>query len=147
MFVGKYYNSIDSKSRLIIPAKFREELGPKCVISGSLDDCLTIYTLQQWEKFVEEKLEKLPQSNPQARKLQNYFYSTAANCDVDKQGRMTISQELIEHAGIVKDLVTIGKNRVIEVWSRESWEKQLDPDTGRVMSVSELAESMEQYGF
>ena len=60
---------------------------------------------------------------------------------------MTISQELIEHAGIVKDLVTIGKNRVIEVWSRESWEKQLDPDTGRVMSVSELAESMEQYGF
>ena len=56
MFVGKYNNSIDSKSRVIVPAKFRDELEGRCIIAKSLDRCLTIYPLAQWEKFVEEKL-------------------------------------------------------------------------------------------
>ena len=67
MFVGKYNNSIDSKSRVIVPAKFRDELEGRCIIAKSLDRCLTIYPLSQWEKFVEEKLEILPAGNPQAK--------------------------------------------------------------------------------
>ena len=86
MFVGKYYNSIDSKSRIIVPAKFRDELEGRCIIAKALDKCLTIYPRKQWEKFVEEKLEILPTGNPQARKLKRHFYSSAAECDVDKQG-------------------------------------------------------------
>ena len=80
MFVGKYNNSIDSKSRVIVPAKFRDELEGRCIIAKSLDRCLTIYPLAQWEKFVEEKLEILPAGNPQARKLKRHFYSSAAEC-------------------------------------------------------------------
>ena len=147
MFVGKYNNSIDSKSRVIVPAKFRDELEGRCIIAKSLDRCLTIYPLAQWEKFVEEKLEILPAGNPQARKLKRHFYSSAAECDVDKQGRLTIPQELKEYAGIEKELITVGSYKTIEVWSREHWEDELDPDTGELMNASEVAESMEQYGF
>ena len=147
MFVGKYNNSIDSKSRVIVPAKFRDELEGRCIIAKSLDRCLTIYPLAQWKKFVEEKLEILPAGNPQARKLKRHFYSSAAECDVDKQGRLTIPQELKEYAGIEKELITVGSDKTIEVWSREHWEDELDPDTGELMNASEVAESMEQYGF
>ena len=117
MIVGKYYNSIDSKSRIIVPAKFRDELEGRCIIAKALDRCLTMYPKDQWEKFVEEKLDILPTGNPQARKLRRHFYSSAAECDVDKQGRLTIPQDLREYAGIEKDLVTIGSNKTIEVWS------------------------------
>ena len=147
MFVGKYNNSIDSKSRVIVPAKFRDELEGRCIIAKSLDRCLTIYPLAQWEKFVEEKLEILHAGNPQARKLKRHFYSSAAECDVDKQGRLTIPQELKEYAGIEKELITVGSDKTIEVWSREHWEDELDPDTGELMNASEIAEGMEQYGF
>ena len=100
MFVGKYYNSIDSKSRVIVPAKFRLELGGRCIVAKALDKCLTVYPFEQWEKFVNEKLELLPDSNPQARRLKRHFLSSAAECDVDKQGRMKIPQDLAEYAGI-----------------------------------------------
>ena len=147
MIVGKYYNSIDSKSRIIVPAKFRDDLEGRCIIAKSLDKCLTIYPRKQWEKFVEEKLDILPTGNPQARKLKRHFYSSAAECDVDKQGRLTIPQELKEYAGIEKDLITVGSDKTIEIWSRQNWDDELDPDTGELMNASEVAESMEQYGF
>ncbi len=147
MFVGKFNNSIDSKSRMIVPAKFRDGLGGRCVIAKALDKCLTIYPVHEWEKFAEEKLEILPTGNPQARKLKRHFYSSAAECDVDRQGRLTIPQELKDYAGIEKDLITVGSNKTIEIWSREQWSDEVDPETEEVMNASEVAESMEQYGF
>ena len=130
-----------------MPAKFRDDLEGRCIIAKSLDKCLTIYPRKQWEKFVEEKLDILPTGNPQARKLKRHFYSSAAECDVDKQGRLTIPQELKEYAGIEKDLITVGSDKTIEIWSRQNWDDELDPDTGELMNASEVAESMEQYGF
>ena len=147
MFVGKYYNSIDVKSRVIVPAKFRLELGSRCIVAKALDKCLTVYPFEQWEKFVNEKLELLPDSNPQARRLKRNFLSSAAECDVDKQGRLKIPQDLADYAGIDKELVTIGSNRTIEIWSKENWSEELDEDTGELMNASEIAEGMEQYGF
>ncbi len=146
MFVGKYNNSIDGKNRLIVPVKFRDELRGKCIMAKSLDRCLTIYTLDEWKKFVD-KLDTLPDSNPVSRRVRRHFHSSAAECDIDKQGRLTIPQELREYAGITKELITIGSNRVIEVWSRENWEAELDPQTGELMDASEAAEGLEVYGF
>ena len=77
MFVGKYYNSIDNKSRLIVPAKFRDELRGKCVLAKSLDKCLTIYTMEEWKTFADE-LDTLPKSNPEARVLKRHFNASAA---------------------------------------------------------------------
>lgn len=151
MFIGKYQNSIDSKSRLIIPAKFREELGERCVVAQSLDKCLTISPMEEWEAFLEE-LKMLPKSNPEARMIRRYFNQSAAVCDVDKQGRVTIPQELREYAGIRKDLVTIGNIDSIEVWSRECWEEDAfrqagdEADAGNI-NASEIAAKLEKYNF
>ena len=146
MFVGKYYNSIDGKFRLIVPSKFRDELRGKCVIARSLDKCLTIYTMEEWQVFMD-KLDQLPTSNPNSRRVRRHFHSSAAECDIDKQGRLTIPQELREYAGIDKELVTIGSNKTIEVWSMEYWEEQLNPETGELLDASEAAEGLEVYGF
>ena len=146
MFVGKYNNSIDSKNRLIVPARFREELRGKCIIAKALDKCLTIYTMEEWKKFVD-KLDELPTSNPNSRRVKRHFHSSAAECDIDKQGRLTIPQELREYAGITKDLITVGSNRTIEVWSREYWDAELNPETGELLDASEAAEGLEVYGF
>ena len=146
MFVGKYNNSIDSKFRLIVPARFREELRGKCIIAKSLDKCLTIYTIEEWKKFVD-KLDQLPTSNPASRRVRRHFHSSAAECDIDKQGRLTIPQELREYAGIQKELITVGSNRTIEVWSKEQWDAELNPDTGELLDASEAAEGLEIYGF
>ncbi len=146
MFVGKYTNSIDAKSRLIVPARFREELRGRCVLAKALDRCLTIYTMEEWEKFAN-KLDELPGGREDIRRLKRHFNSSAAECDIDKQGRMTIPQELREYAGITRDLVTIGSNRTIEVWSKENWDAELNPDTGELLDVAEIAEGLELYGF
>ena len=146
MFVGKYYNSIDNKSRLIVPAKFRDELGGRCVVAKSLDKCLVIYTKEEWQKFADE-LDKLPKSNPETRVIKRHFHASAADCDIDKQGRLTIPQELKSYAGIDKELVTVGSNKVIEVWSKEFWNEQLDPESGELIDVSEAAKGLEIYGF
>ena len=146
MFVGKYNNSIDAKSRLIVPARFRDELRGKCIMAKSLDKCLTIYTMEEWKKFVD-KLDELPTSNPNSRRVRRHFHSSAAECDIDKQGRMTIPQELREYADIDKELVTVGSNKVIEVWSKEQWDAELDPDTGELLDASEAAKGLEVYGF
>lgn len=151
MFVGKFQNSIDSKSRLIIPAKFREELGGRCVIAQSLDKCLTISTEAEWENFLQE-LKALPRSNAEARMIRRYFNQSAALCDVDKQGRVTIPQELKEYAGITKELVTIGNIDNIEVWSKENFEKDAFAQAGDDVSASginasEIAAKLEKYGF
>ena len=151
MFVGRYQNSIDSKSRLIIPAKFREELGGRCVIAQSLDKCLTISTEAEWENFLQE-LKALPRSNAEARMIRRYFNQSAAKCDVDKQGRVTIPQELKDYAGITKELVTIGNIDNIEVWSKENFEKEAFAQAGEnvtasEINASEIAAALEKYGF
>ncbi len=120
-------------------------------MAQSLDKCLTISTLEEWEKFLGE-LNQLPRSNPEARMIRRYFNQSAAICDVDKQGRVTIPQELREYAGITKELVTIGNINNIEVWSKEHWEKDAFAQAGENMSAgdidaSAIAEKLEKFNF
>lgn len=90
MFMGTYDHSIDAKGRVIVPAKFREELGDSFVVTLGLDGCLFVYPQEDWEDFVKQ-LRELPGSK-EARKLQRYFMAGAASCELDKQGRTLIRQ-------------------------------------------------------
>ena len=121
MFMGKYQNSIDAKNRMIVPSKYREELGYKCVLTKGIDKCLYIYPMSEWERFMT-KLSALPSSDMNARAFVRHFYANAVECEVDRQGRLTIPQELRDYAGIDKELVTIGILDKIEIWSRAEWE-------------------------
>lgn len=142
MFTGKYENTTDAKFRMIIPSKFREELGYKCVITMGIDCCLYIYPMAQWEEFTA-KLMELPVSNARARAFVRYFNQSAVQCEPDKQGRITLPQEHRIYAGIERELVTIGVMNKIEVWSREKFEA--DPANTRPDPV-DLAKDMEAYG-
>ena len=142
MFMGKYQNSIDAKNRMIVPSKYREELGYKCVLTKGIDKCLYIYPMSEWERFMT-KLSALPSSDMNARAFVRHFYANAVDCDVDRQGRLTIPQELRDYAGIDKELVTIGILDKIEIWSRAEWENAED---GPQLAPEDIAQKMAEYG-
>lgn len=139
MFMGEFNHSIDAKGRIIIPSKFREDLGEEFVLTLGLDGCLFAYPNSEWEIFVE-KLKTLP-GTKEARQLQRYFMAGAAACEVDKQGRILIPAKLRESAGLEKDIVFVGVLNKIEIWSKERWDKNNDFD-----DVDDIAERMSEYG-
>lgn len=142
MLMGEYRNSIDAKSRLIVPAKFRDELEFKCVLTKGLDNCLYIYPMDEWVRF-QEKLATLPVSDAKARAFVRYFYASAVECEIDKQGRLTIPQSLKEYARIEKELVTLGVLNKVEIWSKQEWESA---ENGEKLEPGEFAAQMESYG-
>lgn len=142
MLMGKYQNSIDAKSRMIIPAKFREELKGNAVLTMGMDKCLYIYPMKEWEAFIG-KLKALPQSDEIARAFVRNFFANAVECDIDKQGRLTIPAEHRAYAGIQKELVTVGNLDKIEIWAREEWENK---DNMAALSPAQMAQKMVEYG-
>lgn len=139
MFMGEFDHSIDTKGRIIIPSKFREDLGDLFYITLGLDGCLFVYPKNEWLRFIEE-LNKLPGTG-EARRLQRYFMAKAAECEVDKQGRILIPAKLRESAGLDKDIVFVGVLNKLEIWSKERWENNNNYD-----DVDAIAEHMSQYG-
>lgn len=130
MFSGEYYNSIDSKYRLIVPAKFRDELGRKCYLTKSNDNCLYLFTLEEWEKHATE-LMALPTGSEEARRRIRKFTANAVDVEVDSQYRITIPQKLRDLVDIKKEVVTVGFINKIEIWSREEYERIIQlPDDG-----------------
>ena len=101
MFMGEYSHTIDAKGRMIIPAKFREELGDEFVLTKGLDGCLSIYPMNEWTAF-EEKLRELPLTNKNARTFARFFVAGAASCELDKQGRRCGSYRKPESGGSVE---------------------------------------------
>lgn len=143
MFMGEHRHSIDAKGRLIMPAKFREELGEKFVVTRGLDGCLFGYPLEEWEQL-ESKLKELPISKKDARTFVRFFYSAAMECELDKQGRINIPAALREHAALEKGCVIIGVSDRIEIWSEEKWQVYSEEAEE---NYDELAESMIDFGF
>lgn len=121
MFMGEYGHNIDRKGRLIMPAKFREELGEHVVVTRGLDGCLYVYTTEQWME-VYEKLSSLPSTNKNARWYQRMVLSKAAECEMDAQGRILIPSSLTSLAELKKECLIIGMANHLEIWSKERWE-------------------------
>ncbi len=122
MFFGEYQHALDTKNRIIVPAKLRDGLGNKFVITKGLDGCLYVYPLTEW-KILEEKLKTLPLTNKDARAFVRFFFSGACEIELDKQYRGVIPQNLKEYAGIEKDIVSIGVLSRVEIWSKEKWDE------------------------
>lgn len=139
MFMGEFDHTIDAKGRIIVPSKFREDLGEDFVITSGLDGCLFVYPQKEWQTF-SEGLSKLP-GTKEARQLQRYFFAMAAACESDKQGRILIPAKLRESAGLDKDIVFVGVLNKIEIWSKERWENNND-----YKDMGAIAEHMSQYG-
>lgn len=141
MFIGEYQHALDSKNRIIVPAKLRESLGNKFVITKGLDGCLYAYPLEGW-KILEEKLKTLPLTNKDARAFVRFFFSGACEIELDKQSRGLIPQNLKEYAGIEKEIVSIGVLSRVEIWSKENWTKYNESD----IDFDSIAEKMNDLG-
>lgn len=142
MFMGEFLHTIDNKGRLIIPAKFREALGDKFIVTKGLDNCLFLYPLEEWRIF-ETKLKKLPVSQPKARAFVRFFFSGAAECEFDKQGRILLPLNLREYAALEKEVVVVGVMNRIEVWDAVKWNEYcLEAES----NYEEAAESLVDLG-
>ena len=140
MFMGEYNHTIDAKGRLIIPAKFREELGDLFVIAKGLDGNLTAYDMTAW-KSLETKLNELPSTLKEARALKRFFLSGAAEIELDKQGRALLPSNLREHAGLTKDVTLVGVGDKVEIWSTDRWCDSAPEN------IEDIAESLSGMGF
>jgi MraZ protein len=138
MFMGEYHHSIDTKGRLIVPSKFRDELGDMFIITRGLDQCLFGYPLSEWS-LIEEKLKGLPLTKKDARAFTRFFFSGATESELDKQGRINIPTPLLQYAKLEKECVILGVSNRIEIWSKQIWE---DYFTQSEESFAEIAENM-----
>jgi len=136
--MGEYLHNIDQKGRVIVPSKFREELGEKFVVTRGLDQCLFCYPLHEW-KILEEKLKKLPLTKKDARAFTRFFFSGAVECEIDKQGRINIPLTLRKYAGLEKECAIIGVSNRIEIWANDKWEEYVDTSEE---SFAEIAENL-----
>ena len=142
MFIGEHQHSLDEKGRLIIPSKFRDDLGLEFVMTKGLDSCLFVYPKNEWQ-VIEEKLKALPLTNKDARAFVRFFFSGASECTLDKQGRVLIPPNLREHSKLDKDAVVIGVSTRIEIWSKEEWNNYTEDDN---LSYDAIAEKMAELG-
>lgn len=143
MLIGEYTHNIDAKGRMIVPAKFRDDLGTSFILTRGLDGCLYGYSIEQWQAL-RQKLSELPQSRKDARAFSRFFNSAASEVEFDKQGRINISPTLREHAGLTKNCRIIGVNDRIEVWDEKRWNDYI-AETEE--NFEELAEHMADFGF
>lgn len=142
MFIGQYQHSIDGKGRVIMPARFRERLGESFVLTRGLDSCLFIYTVGEWERLASS-LESLQFTRRDHRTFTRFFFSGAAEGQLDSQGRFLVPPHLREYAQLEKDLVIIGVSSRIEVWGMKSWEIYKED---AAISFEDIAEKIEGMG-
>lgn len=123
MFLGQYTYTLDNKGRVIIPARFREDLPGSLVVTRGLDPCLAVYPMMVWEE-IAEKVTALPLTDPRGRALRRIFFADAVSAEPDAQGRILLPDRLREYAGLLPgaEVVLVGLDRFIEMWNPERWE-------------------------
>lgn len=143
MFIGEFTHALDAKNRLFIPARFREGLGDRFIVTKGLDRCLFGFPLAEWGKL-EKRLYRLPFAKADARAFARLFFSGAAELEVDKQGRVLIPVNLREYAGLVKDVIILGVSTRVEFWAQEEWERY----SAQTQAVyEEIAEKIVDFDF
>lgn len=120
MFLGEYTYTLDDKGRLTLPAKYRAELAVGLVVTRSIDKCLFVFPMSEWQTL-SAKLSALPLTDPQAREFRRLIFSGAADPELDKQGRVLLPQYLRDYAGLVGEVIVAGLNTHIEIWAPDAW--------------------------
>ena len=136
MLIGEYRHNIDEKGRLIIPSKFREDIGNSFVVTRGLDGCLFVYSLIEWEKIIT-KLKKLPFTKKDTRTFMRFFLAGATVCEFDKQGRVNLVNSLIEYADLKKECLIIGVNDRLEIWALDKYNNLMNENLEQLDSIAE----------
>ena len=137
MLLGEYEHTIDEKNRLTLPARFRRSFADGVVLTKGMDGCIYGYPRERWEDLVNGRLAGLDPLRGEVRQLQRFFFSGAAEADLDKQGRVMIPAQLIEHAKLGREVVIAGVHDRLEIWDRAAWRKELAEVEGSAEDVAE----------
>jgi MraZ protein len=143
MFLGEYQHLVDQKGRVILPAKFRDELADGLVVTKGMEKCLFVYTPAEWARL-EEGAKELPTTKKTSREFTRLFFSQASKAAPDKQGRVLLPQNLRDYANLKKDVTVIGAGERIEIWDKAAW-AAYSAETEE--SFSDIAEQLEGFGF
>ena len=138
MFIGEFHHTIDDKKRLIIPSRFREELGNEFIITRGIENCLYVYSKASWNE-ITNKLNTLPFTKKNARSFNRFFLSGATVAEFDKNGRVLITSPQLSYAEITKECVIIGVGDRLEIWSYEKWKDFYDSAS---QDMSDIAETL-----
>jgi MraZ protein len=137
MLLGAHEHTIDDKNRLTFPAKFRQAFSDGVVVTRGLDRCLYAYRREDWGRLVESRLAPLDPLGKEGRKMHRYFFASATEADLDKQGRVMLPAPLIEYAQLGREVVVAGVNDRLEIWDREAWRRELAEIEGSAEDVAE----------
>ena len=149
MFIGEHKQKMDTKGRVVVPSKFRDELGNQVVVTkGSGENCLYAFSRESWEKVVS-KLEELPMTNMKVRNFNRFFLAGASNLEADKLGRVLVNSALREYALLDKEVVWVGVGNRMEIWDVDKWKENSDKfigDSEDSIDMQELSEYMAELG-
>lgn len=149
MFIGEHKQKMDTKGRVVVPSKFRDELGNQVVVTKGLgENCLYAFSRESWEKVVS-KLEELPMTNMKVRNFNRFFLAGANNLEADKLGRVLVSSALREYALLDKEVVWVGVGNRMEIWDVDKWKENSDKfigDSEDSIDMQELSEYMAELG-
>ncbi len=139
-FLGEYEATLDAKGRFLLPAGFKKQLpedgGTQFVINRGFEKCLTLYPVQSWEPIFSN-ISNLNDFDPKVREFRRYFLNGATNIELDSAGRLNIPKNLLEHAGLEKDIVLVSAVNKIEIWDINKYKQFFEPFTSE--SFSEIA--------
>lgn len=143
MFKGRYEHLIDGKGRLSIPSRFRDTLSERYdsrLVVTTYDNCLIAYPLAEWQKL-EDKIATLPEFKKDTKAFLRFFYSSAADCAIDRLGRILLPQNLRDYAKLEKEVVLIGAFRYMEIWSKPLWD-----EAEKAASQDDIVGTLERLG-
>ena len=138
MLMGEFHHNLDDKNRLIIPSKFRNEIGNKFIVTRGIEKCLFVYSLDEWNKIIE-KLNSLPFTNKDARTFMRMFLSGATECELDNNGRVCINAPLMNYASLSKECVVIGVGDRLEIWDQGMFDNFFNDN---IENFSDVAENL-----
>ena len=139
MLSGEFKHNIDTKNRLFIPAKHREELGETFMVAKSVrENCLKVYSLEEWERYIEP-IVKMERKNSEA--ILRALHRNASQVSPDAQGRIILPPALVSYAGIEKGAVVVGCGKYAEIWSEEAYEAMVGDE-----DMADMKDLLESYG-
>src|SRR5438067_7176711 len=137
MFTDAYDHTIDEKNRLTLPAKFRKSFAGGAVLTRGIDRCLSVYPREDWDRTVGSRIGQLEGLSRDERRMQRFFFGSAADAELDKQGRLMVPAALMNHAGLEREVTVAGVYDHLEIWDRAAWQAEMSEVEGSAEDVAE----------
>ncbi len=136
MFMGEFKHTLDAKGRLTLPSKIREKYEETVVVTKGFDGCLSVYTHDEWQKMYE-KLQSIPNTKKDARTFVRLLTAKAAECEIDKSGRINLPRPLIDEGRLTKDCIVVGAGNHVEIWDAIAWHTYCEEQDSKFEEISE----------